>query len=181
MIIFDTETSGLTRAVDTDIAKQPRIIEYFGLKVNDKTFEIEGELELLIYPGEAISQEITDITKITNAMLQGKPTFPQIFQQLATFHLGESYIVGHNISFDVDMLTFELKRIGKLLNFPWPMVHICTVEASEHLEGRRMKLADLYKHLTGNTLVDAHRARNDVMATYECLKELIAQGEFKLR
>lgn len=180
MIIFDTETTGLVKAADVDLKQQPKIIEYFGLKVNDKTYEIEEELELLINPGEVITKEITDITGITNDMLADKPKFPQVFRQLAEFHIGERYIVGHNIAFDLDMLTFELKRIGKMRHFPWSPNQICTVEISEHYQGRRLKLADLYKHLTGNTFKGAHRARADVMGTYTCLTSMIADGTYKL-
>lgn len=178
MIIFDTETTGLVKAIETDIAKQPRIIEYFGLKVDDNTLAIEGELDLLIYPGEQITEEITGITKITNEMLVGKPVFAKIYDQLFDFHLGQRYICGHNVMFDKHMMLFEMRRIGKEYNFPW-CKEICTVEQTERYEGRRLKLADLYKLLTGNTMMNAHRARNDVMATYECILAMKERGDWE--
>lgn len=178
MIIFDTETTNLTKSVSASLDKQPKIIEYYGLKANDETFEIEGELHCLIHPGEQISDEIEGITKITNSMLKGQPKFPAFYSGLCDFHLGQKVLVGHNISFDVDMLKFELQRIGREFKFPWPFKHVCTVELSEHYEGRRLKLIDLHERLTGEKFDNAHRAKADVMATYACVKEMRKLGDW---
>lgn len=177
MIIFDTETTNLVRAVDTPLDKQPKIIELFALKVCDKTLEPVGELGLLIDPQEPISAEITKITSITDDMVRGKGSFTSHARSIAEFWLGEKWSCGHNIRFDVDMLLVELKRMGVEFKFPWTINQLCTVEASEHYEGRRLKLIDLHKRLTGKDFDGAHRAKADVMATYTCVVEMNKLGD----
>jgi DNA polymerase III epsilon subunit-like protein len=177
MIIFDTETTDLVRAVDTPLDKQPKIIELFALKICDETLEPLCELDLLIDPQEPITEEITKITSITDDMVRGKGAFALHAKAIAEFWLGEKWSCGHNIRFDVDMLLAELKRLGLQHKFPWTMNQLCTVEASEHYEGRRLKLIDLHKRLTGEGFDDAHRAKADVMATYTCVKLMNELGD----
>jgi DNA polymerase III epsilon subunit-like protein len=180
MIVFDTETTGLENNTAISQEKQSRIIELFALKVNDQTLEIEDELELLIDPGEKLTDEIVKITGITDDMVRGQGSFGKHFKDIQRFWLGETYAVGHNLSFDVDMLWVEIGRLGRLNAFPWCPVQICTVEASEHIHGRRLKLIDLHTELFGEGFEAAHRARNDVMATYRCAKELINRDDIVL-
>lgn len=177
MIVFDTETTGLVGSHLLPKEKQPKIIEIYAAKLDDVTLEQIDELDLLIDPGELISEEITGITSITNDMVKGKGRFAEHFQKIADFWLGEKIDVGHNIAFDLDMMTAELRRMGKIRAFPWAMNHLCTVELSEHYEGRRMKLADLYEYLTGEKFEGAHRARADVQGTATCLREIAKRGD----
>lgn len=172
MIIFDTETTNLVKAVDVPDHNQPKIIELFALKVNDDTLEEEDVLSLLIDPMEPITEEITGITGITDEMVKGKGSFSVHYPSIANFWLGQRTHTGHNLTFDTDMLYFELRRLGKELRFPWPINGICTVEISEHLEGRRLKLIDLHRKLLGEGFESSHRAEADVRATHRCLVKL---------
>lgn len=177
MIIFDTETTGFISSVDAPLKTQPKIIELFALKVDDSSFEIQGELEILIDPNEALTEEIIRITGINDADVKGKGQFPVHFGRIADFWLGQRWSLGHNITFDCDMLEVEIKRVGSVAKFPWTPKRACTVEASEHYFGRRLKLIDLHTYLFGVGFEQAHRARNDVMATYRCAKEMAARGD----
>lgn len=177
MIIFDTETTNLVLPKVADLKNQPEIIDLFALKVDDETLEIQDELEMLIRPQKSISEEITNITGITNEMVADAPTFPRVAKQVAEFWFGQKTHVGHNISFDHDMLIIEFTRLGLQYKFPWPMNAVCTVELTEHYEGRRMKLIDLHKYLLGEGFEGAHRARSDVEATWRCLKAIKERGD----
>lgn len=181
MIIYDTETTGLIISRDAPLDRQPKIIELFALKVDDVSLEIQEELELLIDPGEAITDEIRGITGIDDSMVRGQGQFPMHAYAISEFWLGQRWSCGHNLTFDASMLSVELRRIGAQEKFPWTPRGLCTVEASEHYEGRRMKLIDLHTYLLGEGFEKAHRARNDVMATYRCVVEMAKRGDIEIR
>lgn len=181
MIIFDTETTDLMKSPELPDSVQPRIIELYALKLDDNTLDVVGEFDQLMDPGFTISEDIQRITRITPDMLVGKRGFAAHLPELQELWLGERFTVGHNVMFDLDMLYSEVKRQGKVARFPWSPQAICTVEATEHLQGRRLNLTDLHKHLFGEPFESAHRAKADVEATCRCLKELIKRGELRLR
>lgn len=176
-IIFDTETTGFITSVDAPLQTQPKIIELFALKVCDQSFEVQDELELLIDPKQQLDEEIIRITGLKDEDLKGKGGFPAHYGAIRDFWFGQKHAIGHNITFDCDMLEVELRRIGMVTRFPWTMNRVCTVEASEHYFGRRLKLIDLHTYLFGEGFEQAHRARNDVMATYRCFKEMARRGD----
>lgn len=174
-IVFDTETTGLTKPLGTPLAKQPQIIEICAIKLNDNLEEIAC-YETFVNPGKQLDPEITRITGIQDKDVMNAPKFEEIYPGLASFFLGTDILVAHNLPFDRSLLTFELERLEKLRNFPWPIQHICTVNKSMKLEGYRQSLANLYKIATGKEHVKAHRARGDVEATIECFKYLIERN-----
>lgn len=177
--LFDTETTGLCIPKENDLNKQPHLIEIYVLKVlqkNNHKFEVIDELDLLIKPPVDLSRDIIRITGITEKDLEGKKSFAKHYLEIAQFFTGCDRMVAHNVTFDRNVLLYELARMNKQLNFPWPIQHVCTVEKSMKIEQRRMKLTNLYKHLTGKEFKDAHRAKNDVEALYGCYKEMVKQG-----
>lgn len=176
MIIFDTETTGLYGNTLLPLKQQPKIIELFALKLDDKTLEETASLGLLIHPGDKLSKEIIQITGITDELLEGKPSWPMVQKEVAEFFLGERRMVAHNLSFDAQLLNFELRRTDSLTKFPWPMEWVDTVEATEHLKGFRLSLSDLHIHLFGEAFASAHRAENDVRALARCYVELVNKG-----
>jgi DNA polymerase-3 subunit alpha (Gram-positive type) len=170
-VIWDTETTGLLQP--TRLAeKQPKIIEIFCLKVDDESLEEVDTLSTLINPQKSISEKITEITGITDKDVEDKPAFVSVYPKLAEFFLGEKTMVAHNLTFDRDMLHYELVRMGKDRAFPWPPEQICTVEQTMQVKGFRLKLADLYEHCFGEKFDDAHRAEADVRALYRIFKHL---------
>lgn len=171
-ILFDTETTGLIKPKEIDITKQPYITEIFCLKINSETFEIEDSLESLFSIPVTLSPEIQKITGLTDSHLRGQPTFEKFYPKIANFFIGCETLVAHNLSFDRSMLANELHRIGKVLQFPWPVNQICTVEKTLHIEQRRLNLTRLHEYLFQEGFPDAHRAKNDVLPLYRCYKEL---------
>lgn len=184
-VVFDTETTGLLKPSANDPNEQPYIIELSAIKFYLSDAVSEGHVILdtfssLIKPPIIISDEITRITTITNEMLDGKPAFPELYEILARFMTGVDTLIGHNLPFDRAMLANELIRLDKLIMFPWPMYHYCTIEHSMHLEGFRQSLGSLYEKATGKSeLIGAHRAEADAWATLECYKFLINNGMSK--
>lgn len=194
-VIFDTETTGLVRAAATPIDKQPHVIELYALLVDGPKLKKVDEFHSLVNPGQKLSEEITKITKIDDAMLKGQPRWAKIHDDVVKFFKPAMMAAGHNLTFDMDMLNLETKRIAiqEAINaqkkkgsvtlapavFPWPKFRLCTVEATEHLLGRRMKLAELHQHLLGEGFDGAHRAKADVDALHACMIELVKRGEIQ--
>jgi len=174
-IVFDTETTGLTKPEGTPLGQQPQIIEICCIKLDDDLNEIDS-YETFINPGKPIDDEITSITGITNEDVCNAPKFEEIYADLAGFFLGTEILVAHNLPFDRNLLSYELRRMDKLRNFPWPIHHMCTINKAQKLFGYRIKLGDLYKEATGKDHAKAHRARGDVEATIECFTWLANKG-----
>ena len=109
-------------------------------------------------------------------MVAKAKSFREHYLQIADFFFGVHRMVAHNLSYDRNMLLFELARIDKQLNFPWPIQHVCTVEKSIHIQQRRLKLATLHEELLGEEFKDAHRAKNDVHALFLCYQRMVDLG-----
>lgn len=177
-VVFDTETTGLIKPDACLLSDQPYIIEIYCLKV-DKDLNKIDEFETFIKPPIPLSKEINKITGITDDDLKDAPTFAEIYKDLADFFTGVDTMVAHNLPFDRSMVANDLSRINRVLYFPWPRNHICTVEKTLHIQQRRMSLARLHEHLFGCGFPDAHRAKHDVMALYKCYAELVKRGTIK--
>lgn len=181
MIILDTETTGLIKPTLTDTNMQPFITELYCCKVTTD-FQFISEFNHLIKPPIPIPELITKITGIDDAMLENKPSFIEVYDELADFFLGETIVVAHNAPFDIGMLYWELFRQDLEKKFPWPKHHICTVEKSFGIKNKRIKLRDLHEMATGKLHEEgAHRAKEDVMALVRSFKWLVKEGHVNLR
>jgi DNA polymerase III subunit epsilon len=169
VIVFDNETDGLINCNAIRMERWPRVIEFCGLIYEEG--KLVDEVEFLIDPLRKISQEITDITGIKNEDLVGKPRLPNVWANIVTAFESCDVAVAHNCSFDVNVLDLEATRLA-LPKIQWPEL-FCTVENTEHLLGRRMKLSELHTHLFNEEFKGAHRARVDVEATARCYFEIM--------
>lgn len=185
---FDTETTDLIRSRFRPLDRQPHIIEFFGLAIEGVPVSSKGSKKAsvswkekdhfgsLFNHGQPLTADIVRITGIKDEMLAGQPKFKDKAAQVKKFIESADIIFAHNLKFDKTMVDFEMERAGLKLN--WPDRMICTVEATEHFLGRRMKLIELHQHLFGEPFSDAHRAENDVRPMVRCFIELWKRGEF---
>lgn len=171
LVVWDTETTGLLLPKGNDIAVQPHIVEIYALQIKDNG-DINNELHLLIKPPIPIPYVTTKIHGISDEDVKDSPTFAEAYQDICGVFFESHTSVAHNESFDRGMLINELTRIGKEFHFPYPPISFCTVEQSMHLRGYRLKNDELYFIATGKHIVDAHQAKNDVLATFESYKWL---------
>lgn len=174
-VIFDTETTGLIKPEAQSIDEQPEIIEIYCVKLDDD-FNIIGEFDQLLKPQKPISETITRITGIDAKMVAGKPSFAEIAPDLCKFFVGTQRVVAHNLAFDRNMLANELLRVDRLLKFPWPPEHICTVQKSMGIEQRRINLSKLHEYACGKPLANAHRAKDDVFGLVRCYHWMVERG-----
>jgi DNA polymerase III epsilon subunit-like protein len=169
IIILDTETTGLVRPSAVGLALQPRIIEFAAIRLN-KRRKIIDSVEFLCQPGLPLEKIITKITGITDADLEDKEPFSSHVPRLTNFFAGANQIVAHNHQFDRTLTLFELQRLGWTDGFlGCYATPVCTVEATYHLQNRRLKMTELYEIATGKPLAQKHRAMDDVMALLECV------------
>jgi len=164
-LIFDTETTGLRNHILSK--EQPFITEFCGCILDTATGG-ESWHEWLVKPPISIPNEVTSITGIDDALVKECPSFCEVAEDVRHIVEGADSLVAHNLAFDLDMLRFEFDRCGEPLVFP--AHRICTVEASLHIKGRRLSLADLHEHLFGEPHKEAHRARPDVEALVRVFK-----------
>lgn len=192
-IVFDTETTGLIENSAIPLKRQPHIIELTALQINldaitvgekpgpgwpeyrDELVASAPMFSSLFYHGK-LPEETTGITGITQEMVNLAPPFASKFRDLQHFFFGTTTLVGHNLSFDRDMLSLELRRLDAPCRFPWPPRHICTVEATENMKGFRLGLNDLHEELIGIRFSEHHRSEPDTRATARCFVELVQRG-----
>lgn len=177
-ILFDSETTGLCKAESSPLNFQPYITEMYAIKIDEdfniidtyhQMFKVPIDVEV-VQPGS--KKSTFEITGISNAMLADKKPFIAHWKEIAQFFAGADIMVAHNVTYDRDCLKYELMRIGKLLNFPWPMEHQCTIEQSMSYKGFRLNLGKLHEHLFGEAFEGAHRAQSDVEALFKCYRKM---------
>lgn len=108
---------------------------------------------------------ITELTGITNEMLEDAPQIPNVISSFDEF-LGDSIIVGYNVSFDTNFLyDAYVEFLGK----PLPNDHVDCMRMARRLypEMEHHRLCDISSKL-GVVNERAHRAMSDVEATQAC-------------
>lgn len=159
-LVFDNETTGLTKHRASPVSVQPRIIEIAGILTDG--INILETFEELINPGVVLEEIITKITGLTNDMLDDKPSFFEFLPKLPEMFSKADFIIAHNMSFDRSVLKYELERCDKTLeDVGFTGVPVCTVEEMYPSLGYRIRMADLYERLVG-PYVQKHRALDDI-------------------
>ncbi len=93
-VVFDTETTGTEPATDM-------VTEIGAVKIVDGV--ITERFGSLINPQVKISEKITELTGIDNAMVADKPIFSQVCADVYKFFEG-AILVAHNLDFDYKFL-----------------------------------------------------------------------------
>lgn len=102
-VALDLETTGLDPRKDT-------IIEIAAIKweieKNEDWFLLKNieEKTSLINPQIPLEEEVILITKISEKMLEGKPTWDEVKDKVQNFIGEDTVILGHNVIFDVEVL-----------------------------------------------------------------------------
>lgn len=169
-LVFDTETTGLTLHPDADVRKQPKVIEFGAMLISLDDGSIAEEANIMINPGEQITDEITGITGITNDDLKDALTFEQALPQIRRLFEAAACVVAHNLPFDRALIRGELAR-RDLSEFPWPGREVCTVALYREEWGKNPRLTELYEAVMGKPLEQTHRALDDVRALVEIIQK----------
>lgn len=160
LVVFDLETTGLDLVRD-------RIIQISYIKVMPDGEERRENM--LVNPGKAIPQEVTELTGISNDDVKDAPTFKEIAPKLNE-KMKDCDFAGYNSNhFDIPMLAEEFLRAG--IDFDFSKCRLIDAQTI-FMKMERRNLAAAYKFYCGRKMeedFEAHRADQDTEATYRVL------------
>ena len=189
-LIFDTETTGLPKRWDaplSDSENWPRCIQ-IAWQIHDAKGEVVAHEDYLIQPdGFTIPFDSEQVHGISTALAedQGIP----LEEVLEKFHAAldqVDYVVGHNVSFDRNIMGAEYLRSGLADVLEGKaVVDTCTEETATLCQlpggrGGKFKLptlSELYHFLFQESFEEAHNATADVEATSRAFLELLRQDQ----
>jgi len=184
-LIYDTETTGLPRdwkAPLTDSENWPRLVQ-LAWQLHDAKGQLISRGNRIVRPdGFTIPFTSAKIHGITTerAQADGLPlseVLAEFDQDLAR----ATYVMGHNIEFDVNIVGAEYHRLGepveKLTNKPVidsknEATDYCAIPGGRGGQFKWPTLTELHQKLFNKGFGEAHDAAYDVDATARCFFEL---------
>ncbi|MBE6548392.1 MAG: PolC-type DNA polymerase III [Ruminococcaceae bacterium] len=114
-IVFDIETTGLS-------VQNDRITEIGAVKI--KNGEIIDTFDIFVNPEMEISQEITELTSITNEMVKDAPKCDEALRMFFDFINKTSpehkpLLIAHNATFDTGFIRAAAQRYGMPFDYPY--------------------------------------------------------------
>jgi len=189
-LIFDTETTGLPKrwgAPLTDSENWPRCIQ-IAWQIHDKKGALVSHKNFLIQPDDfTIPFDSEQVHGISTALASAKGvSLEEVLSEFQTALKEVRYIVGHNVSFDRNIMGAEFLRAD--LSDPLEgkaVIDTCTEETAQLCQlpggrGGKFKLptlGELYHFLFNESFKEAHNATADVEATTRAFLELIRQDK----
>ncbi len=190
-LIFDTETTGLPKnwkAPITDTDNWPRCVQIawqlhdeMGELIEDQNYLIKPENFEIPYESQKIHGISTEL-----AFEDGKP-LDEVLEKFNSSLKNSSFVIGHNINFDINVIGCEFYRTGIENILPSiKLLDTCTEDTALLCElpgGRGGKyklptLIELHEFLFDASFKEAHNATADVEATARCFLELIRIKRF---
>jgi len=184
-VVFDTETTGLTRlsfANRANYRQWPRLIQLAWAEIDED--RITSRHATLIRPDNfPIPPEAVRVHGITETEAQRCGICPAA--ALDDFEAscdGAETIIAHNLNFDLGVLQSEALRLERKIDFP-PR-RICTVHLGRQFLVRKKgikrggypSLSRLYEILFGFGFSGSHDTANDVTACFHIYKKLAQLG-----
>ena len=109
LVIFDLETTGLSNATC-------EIIEFGAVKV--KNGEIVDRFSSFVKPDSLISEEITNLTSITNDDVKNARKINEVLPEFLAFSEG-ALLIAHNADFDVGFVRAAANKLGIKFDSPY--------------------------------------------------------------
>ena len=199
-LVFDSETTGLSKTQiisPSTIHLWPHVVQFsyiiFDTELN-KIVKIKDSI-IKVPDGFTIAEENAKIHGITTeiSLAKGVDLLPVLEEFFADFDSAD-HIVGHNVSFDINMIKAELQRlimnsfneklqeyltkINTSTKFYCTMqetIELCAIELKDKY-GRSYKkfpkLVELYQKMFGVTPKNLHNSLNDVIVCLRCFIKL---------
>lgn len=158
-IAFDLETTGLN-------PQEHEIIEIGALKVREGKV-VDRFLEF-VHPDKPITPMITNITHITNDMVAGARSCPEVIHDFLSF-CEDDVLIGHNVMFDYSFVKCSAVREG--LTFEKMGIDTLKIAKKVHPELESKSLSALCEHYKIENKA-AHRAYFDALATAKLYQTL---------
>ena len=162
--IIDIETTG--GRADRDRVTEVAIAIHDGKMVID-TFET------LINPETVIPFGITQLTGITQGMVENAPKFYEVAKKIVEM-TEKTVFVAHNVRFDYSFLREEFKRLG----YTYSRQQLCTVRLTRKIFPglASYSLDNLIRHFN-IPIRNRHRAMGDVEATTVLFEKILTKEE----
>lgn len=109
-VVIDTETTGLD-------ATTARVIRIGAIRLKAGRPDPASRFDRLVKPGGPIPREATAVHGIEDADVEGAPLLGEILPDLEAF-LGSALLIGHNIGYDLAVLSAEYRRAGRAWRQP---------------------------------------------------------------
>ena len=146
------------------------------IKIKDKT--IIDTYSTLVKPDEALYEDeysneyfvddfITELTGITDEMLENAPYISDVLEQFLSF-VGDSIIVGHNVNFDINFIYDDVDRILDK-DFSNDFCDLLRISRKIFPDFENHKLSTLAENF--KIKIDrSHRAEDDCITTFKCFE-----------
>jgi DNA polymerase III epsilon subunit-like protein len=200
LLIFDTETTGLPKTKNIskeDLPLWPYVVQFSYILFNTETKQIEKIVnEIIKIPLKVeISEEASAIHGITKEKTQKKGfDIETLIQEMSSDIIAVDLIVGHNITFDINMLLVETMRLSlnalytykqkkytefaerlKIINTFCTMsnnIDLCAIKTMSKKDGKEYnkfpKLVELHQTLFGTIPPNLHNSLMDVLVCLRC-------------
>lgn len=202
-LIFDTETTGLpeTRIISPDTLNLwPHIVQ-FSYTIYDVCLNeivVIKDFIIKVEKGVIISEESVKIHGITNKISEKKGiNLTLVLKEFFNDLQQTDVLVGHNVSFDINMVKIELMRLiyssdinltyeerkfykhnlyyltnqSKIVCTVKESVDICNIKAIDKFGKEYLKypkLVELHQFLFGSIPNNLHNSLNDILITLRC-------------
>lgn len=194
-LYIDTETTGLPidyKEHYTKLENWPYIVQV-ALIIEDDNYGILAKRDIIVKPDSyTIPESASNIHGITNEKAKSGEKREDVFNYLDLVLNNTDIIIGHNASFDLNIIKAEIVRtkgVGNVLFEKKNHTIIDTMRVGKDfckIPGNFMygdykypKLDELYYKLFNKHFENQHNAMADVEATYECYKELLRLGIYR--
>src|SRR5699024_4361831 len=161
-LVIDIETTGHSTK------ENDRMIE-IGMAVIENG-SVSDTYSTLINPNKSIPSFITKLTGITDEHVQDKPQFNEKAMEIKKL-IADSYIIAHNISFDIGFLNQEMHDAG-YSGFNNPVLDTVELARVFYPQSPSYKLGRLSSYL-GLEHENPHRALSDALVTAELFLKII--------
>ena len=193
-LIFDTETTGLPRnynAPISDLDNWPRMVQIAWQLHDDSGALLHHDSIILKPEGYTIPFNAVQIHGITNerANEEGQD-LKNILLQFAEVINKTSYLCGHNIEFDINIIGAEFLRCGLPNIFEGKQTidtksdqttAFCAIPGGKGGKFKWPTLTELYSKLFNDKFAEAHNAAFDVAATAKVFFEIIKRKIITVR
>ncbi|MCC6372798.1 MAG: DNA polymerase III subunit alpha [Bacteroidia bacterium] len=193
-LIFDTETTGLPsnyNAPLSDFDNWPRMVQ-LAWQLHDAQGNLLQNDSIIVKPeGYTIPFATIQIHGITNERAQEEgQDLKDTLQKFADAVKETTYLCGHNIEFDINIVGCELLRCGLdniLSSKPFidtkndQTTNFCAIPGGKGGRFKWPTLTELYQKLFNTGFEEAHNAAFDVNATTRVFFEIIKRGVTKVR
>ncbi len=153
-VVFDIETTGLSPSLE-------EITEIGAIRIENG--EQVGTFSQLINPKKPIPPKITQLTGITDEMVQDQPSIDTVLPEFLAFCQGAT-LVAHNAAFDTGFIREKASRLG----LPFHYTIADTLRLSRELYPKEAKHSlNVVAERLGVSLENHHRAVDDATATAE--------------